>query len=76
MIGYCQAAIGAVFFILAVLVATDTVTILFLAIGSFVTGMSFSFLGPARQAFVVQLVGVEMRETGFQAMYGRNHVYW
>jgi MFS family permease len=52
----CQVVITITFFVLSVLVLTDVIEVIYLAIGSFVIGMSFSFLGPARQAFMVELV--------------------
>lgn len=57
----CQAVITAAFFALALLIATDRVTILFLAAGSFAIGSAFSFLGPARQGLMVELVGPHHR---------------
>jgi MFS family permease len=57
----CQLVIGLVFLAIAVLIATDTVSVLFLGIGSFVIGTMFAFMGPARQAWVVELVGPELR---------------
>lgn len=52
----CQAIITAAFFLVAILIAGDAVTIATLALASFVIGSAFSFLGPARQAFLVELV--------------------
>src|SRR3990172_2046008 len=57
----CQLVIGLVFLAIAVLIATDTVSVLFLGIGSFVIGTMFAFMGPARQAWVVDLVGPDLR---------------
>jgi MFS family permease len=56
MIVINQAIITVTFFGLALLVATDHISVLFLAIGSFLTGMAFSFLGPSRQAFALELI--------------------
>lgn len=52
----CQVTIFAAFTTLGVLVATGVIEVMYLAIGSFVIGMSFSFLGPSRQAFMLELV--------------------
>ncbi len=52
----CQVTIFTAFSALGVLVATDVIEVIYLAIGSFVIGMSFSFLGPSRQAFMLELV--------------------
>jgi len=52
----CQLVITVAFAALAVLVATDLVTIVLLSLGSFAIGAAFSFLGPARNAWVVELV--------------------
>lgn len=52
----CQVVITITFFVLALLVLTNVIEVIYLVIGSFVIGMAFSFLGPARQAFMVELV--------------------
>ncbi len=52
----CQVAIFAAFVALGVLVALDVITVAYLAVGSFVIGVAFSFLGPSRQAFMLELV--------------------
>lgn len=52
----CQLAIFAVFFAIGVLIAFDRISIILLAAGSFVVGMSFSFVGPSRQAYVAEVV--------------------
>lgn len=57
----CQSVIGFTFLFLAILLATDTVTIFFLAAGSFVTGTMFSLMGPTRMALVGELVEPERR---------------
>lgn len=46
----------AVFALLAVAVASETIRVGFLVAGSAVMGTAFAFIGPARQAFVVELV--------------------
>jgi MFS family permease len=43
------------------LVVTDTVTVPWLVLGSFLIGAAFSFLGPARQGLMVELVGPTRR---------------
>jgi predicted MFS family arabinose efflux permease len=57
----CQSTIGLTFFALGLLMATDQMTIFFLASAAFVTGTMFSLLGPARQALVGDLVEPERR---------------
>lgn len=52
----CQAVITAAFFVMAILIVTDLITILWLSMGSFVVGVAFSFLGPSRQAFVGEIL--------------------
>ncbi len=52
----CQTAIFMVFLSLAILVATGVIEVFYLALGSFVTGVSFSFLGPSRQAWMLEMV--------------------
>jgi len=52
----CQATIFIAFCVLGLLVATDVIEVVYLAIGSFVIGVAFSFLGPARQSFMLELV--------------------
>jgi MFS family permease len=57
----CQTAIFGVFLSLAILVATGVIAVVYLAVGSFVTGVSFSFLGPSRQAWMMELVDTSRR---------------
>lgn len=57
----CQAAVTLSFAVLAVLVATDAISIVALVVGSFVNGVAFSFMGPARQAYVLDLVTEQQR---------------
>lgn len=52
----CQVTIMSAFVVLGVLVATDVIDVLYLALGSFLIGVAFSFLGPSRQAFTLELV--------------------
>lgn len=57
----CQSAIGLTMFVLGLLIATDTITVFFLACGAFITGMMFSFLGPTRTAYIGEVVNEERR---------------
>ena len=57
----CQSVIGLAMFATALLIATDRITIFFLAAGAFVMGTMFSFLGPARQAYVGEVVDLDRR---------------
>lgn len=52
----CQSLITVSFFAVAAMIAGDMISILWLAAGSFVVGLAFSFLGPARQALLVDIV--------------------
>lgn len=56
-----QIATASVFLGLAALVATGHIQVLHLVIGSLVMGATFAFLGPARQALVVEVVPDPMR---------------
>lgn len=56
LILFCQILSFSGFTALAFLVATDLINVAFLAAGAFVNGVSFSFLGPARQAYVIELI--------------------
>jgi MFS family permease len=60
-IAICQLVTTCVFFALAALLAADAIHLAFLAAGSFVMGAMFAFLGPGRQAFVVELVDESQR---------------
>jgi len=53
LVGLCFATIG-------VLILTDQITIWMLVVLSFVMGLSFSFIGPTRQAYVGELVGRDL----------------
>ena len=57
----CQTVIGLTMFATAVLIATGAITVFFLAVGSFVMGTMFAFLGPGRQAYLGDLVESERR---------------
>lgn len=61
VIASCQLVTTTVFFILAALMATDMIQVVFLAAGSMLMGATFAFLGPTRQAFVVELVPDDKR---------------
>ena len=63
-IAICQLVTTTVFFVLAALVASDSIRVAYLAAGSFVMGATFAFLGPTRQAFVVELVPGALRGNG------------
>jgi MFS family permease len=54
-----QSTTSAVFVALALLVHTGSITVAQLAVGSFVLGVCFAFVGPARQALAVELVSIE-----------------
>jgi len=56
-----QIVAALVFATLAVLVATDSIHLAWLALGSLLMGASFAFLGPARTALVVEYVPEAMR---------------
>jgi predicted MFS family arabinose efflux permease len=56
-----QTFVGIVFVALGVLILTDNISVLALALGSFLVGMMFSLLGPTRQAYVGVLVPQERR---------------
>jgi MFS family permease len=56
-----QIVTATVFVVAALLVWTEMVRVWHLAAGTFVLGLCFSFMGPARQAFVVDLVPPERR---------------
>jgi len=57
----CQSVIGLSMLATAVLIASGAITVLLLAAGAFVMGTMFSFLGPARQAYLGDIVGPEQR---------------
>ncbi len=61
LIAASQAVTCTVFLLLAVALATGTVRVEYLALGSLVMGATFAFLGPARQALTVDLVPAESR---------------
>ncbi len=56
-----QLAAAVVFGSFALLLALERLSIVALAAGSFVLGVSVSFLGPARQALAAELVGPDLR---------------
>jgi MFS family permease len=54
-----QFVIGAICLIIAFLLLTDTISILFLTLGAFGVGCMFAFLGPTRTALISDLVPAE-----------------
>ena len=61
LIALCQSVTAVVFLLLAFSLATQSIRVEFLALGSLVMGATFAFLGPARQALTVDLVPAESR---------------
>lgn len=61
LIAGAQAVTAVVFLLLALSLATGTIRVEYLALGSLVMGATFAFLGPARQALTVDLVPPESR---------------
>lgn len=59
VIQWGQATAGTVALLVAVAIATDTVTWVHLFVASMIQGVLFSFLMPSRQAIIPQLVGSE-----------------
>lgn len=57
----CQAVMTLSFILLGVLIVMDAITVPWLVAGSFIVGAAFSFLGPARQGLMVELVGTNQR---------------
>jgi MFS family permease len=51
-----QSAIGGVILATAVLLATDQISIFWLAVGSFTTGLMFAILGPSRTSLISEIV--------------------
>ena len=54
-----QSVTAAVFFVLAWLAASEQLSVLHLAVGGFFVGLTFAMLGPARSAYVLELVEPE-----------------
>ncbi|MDA0351257.1 MAG: MFS transporter [Chloroflexi bacterium] len=50
-----------VFIVTGMLLAADRIELYHLAIGSLINGATFAFIGPSRQAWVVEIVGSELR---------------
>lgn len=50
-----------VFLVIGVLLAADRIELWHLVVGSFFTGASFAFIGPARQAWVAELFDPDLR---------------
>lgn len=61
LIATSQSVTATVFLLLAFSVATGSIRVEYLALGSLVMGATFAFLGPARQALTVDLVPAESR---------------
>jgi len=57
----CQGVITVAFLLLAVVQAAGEMQVWLLAVGSFIIGAAFSFLGPSRTSFVVELVQTQHR---------------
>jgi MFS family permease len=57
----CQVLITLTFAATAVLIVTDHINLELLAASSFLIGSAFSFLGPARQGLMVEIVGPRLR---------------
>ncbi len=56
-----QVVTSAVFAVTALLVASGAIRVWHLAAGAFVMGVCFAFIGPARQAFIVDIVPIGTR---------------
>lgn len=50
-----------VFVVIGLLLASDRIELYHLAIGSLINGAMFAFIGPSRQAWVVEIVGPDLR---------------
>jgi MFS family permease len=61
LIASAQSVTATVFLLLALALAAGAMRVEFLALGSLVMGSTFAFLGPARQALIVDLVPPERR---------------
>lgn len=59
-----QTTIGCSFAVVGMLVITDNITILFLLLSTFVMGTVFAFIGPARQAWIGELLPSEAMGNG------------
>jgi MFS family permease len=69
-----QSAMGITFFVVGVLVLTDRITILWLFLSTLLMGLVFSFIAPARQAWVGEILpkeeipnGVAVTQVGMAA---------
>ena len=56
LLAVCQTIIGLTMLVTALLIATGAITVVFLAAASFTMGVMFAFFGPARQAYVGEIV--------------------
>ena len=61
LIAGAQSVTAVVFLLLALSLATGTIRVEYLALGSLVMGATFAFLGPARQALTIDLVPADGR---------------
>ena len=61
LLAVCQTSIGLTLLVTAILIATGAITVLFLAAASFTMGVMFAFFGPARQAYVGEIVAPSSR---------------
>lgn len=59
-----QAVITVVFAVIAVLIMTDLITIWALALSTLVIGLAFAFIGPARQAWIGEVLQGPMMSNG------------
>lgn len=57
----CQVLTASVFLAIAALIALEKIHLVFLAFGALLMGATFAFLGPARQAMVIDLVPGDAR---------------
>jgi MFS family permease len=58
---FAQTTIGLSMLAVGLLIATDAITVFFLAAAAFVTGTMFSFLGPARTAYLGEIIEEDRR---------------
>ena len=59
-----QGTVGASFFVVGILILTGLITIYWLVVATFVMGVVFSFIAPARQAWVGELLPRELVPNG------------
>ncbi len=63
-----QGGIGIAFLVAGVLILTDQITIMFLVLVTFAQGMAFAFTGPARRAYVADVLPTEKLGNGIALM--------